>query len=68
MKLTIVDYKNNKTSEKELTQILNRHDAEVVDYFEKDYGCKVFVIVPSEWELRNLKNEINKNKNFSYDI
>ena len=66
MKLTIIDYRNNKTSEKELVKILNRHNAEVTDYCEEKQ--KVFVITPSEWELRNLKNEINKNKNFSYDI
>lgn len=65
--LTIVDYDANNKSEKALTTILKRHGATVEDWMEKDYGLKVFVSVPAG-NISDLKNDINNNKNFSYDL
>ena len=65
--LTIVDYNATEQSEEVLTEMLRWHGATVNDWMEKDYGLKVFVTLPDS-KLSGLKQEINRTKNYNYDL
>ena len=68
MLLIITDFKNTKKSEKVLTEVLNRYDADVSGWTEKDYGLNIFVKVETGPKSAGLEMDINASKDYSYEI
>ena len=56
--LVIIDFQTNATAESRVTKVLENNGAEIEDWMEKEYGIKVFVIVP-DYNLARVRSAVN---------